>query len=139
MTKIIVQARKMNAGFCEPLENWFSELLEWNMDNVKDSFMTEWRSVINTRQPQTIGFKENQKLMGNMFTLDLVLLKEMSKTYIEKEKYLQELLETKKYLEKRCDELEKYIQNLVEGKDWLEKQCKKKEEYIQELTSRKNY
>lgn len=132
MIKIIVQARGKKADICDSLEKWFEELLAWNFESVKDIYLAAWKSRIDQLQPCD-ATKKKQQNDTEIFSTDLLMLKEMSRTFAEKEAYIRELLESQSYLKEHTEEQEHYMREIIRGKEWLEKQNEEQQKYIQEL------
>lgn len=138
MTRIITQAQDMHISFYESLADWFSELLEWNIENFKYSYLEEWKESTELMHCEDYKVRKKPNL-DKVITTDLVKLRNMSLIYEEQEKYIQELLEAKKWLEEQYEEQKKYVKEVLEAKKWLEEQYTEQKEYIQELLKGKDW
>lgn len=139
LKRMACQAGVLQLPIYVPLKKWFENILNWNLENIKIDFLENWKKSIMTAKEGLITRKEYGSLEEKWYTKELFSLICMNRQFYEKEKYIQELIDSKEWLKQHSREQEKCIQELIKGKEWLEQHDKDQEKYIQELIKGKEW
>ncbi len=139
LRRIACQAGTLQMDLYFPLTKWFENILNWNLDNMKIDFLDRWAKSIMITKPDLFPGKEPDSLDQGWYTKELFSLICMNRHFYEKERYIQELIESKEWIEKHSKEQELYIQDLRKGRDWLEQHNREQEAYIQDLIKGKDW